>query len=164
VHSIDEISTVGVPNHSFEGVFDFKLDAKVRVSVPSEWRPSRGDALVLRLLRWQTYGVPVLKALTDEAFEAMIGSIDNDPDLKAGQKGQKKGLLYSLNTPVTINEQGKLLIPKKVAEENGLSSGGAAHLYGRGTNFDIVSPRDHAAMNEAEARMLTELYDTVDFS
>jgi DNA-binding transcriptional regulator/RsmH inhibitor MraZ len=155
---------VGVPNHSFEGVYDFKLDAKFRVSVPAEWRPSRGEALTLRLLRWQTYGVPVLKALSDEAFEAMIRSIDNDPSLQAGQKGQKKGLLYSLNAPVTINEQGKLSIPKKVAEENGLAGGGAAHLYGRGTNFDIVSPRDHAAMNEAEARMLTELYDTVDFS
>lgn len=118
----------------------------------------------MRLLRWQTYGVPVLKALTDEAFEAMIHSIDSDPNLQAGQKGQKKGLLYSLNTPVTINDQGKLGIPKKVAEDSGLEGGGAAHLYGRGTNFDIVSPRDHAAMSEAEARMLTELYDTVDFS
>jgi DNA-binding transcriptional regulator/RsmH inhibitor MraZ len=108
--------------------------------------------------------VPVLKALSDEAFEAMIRSIDGDEGLQAGQKGQKKGLLYSLNTSVTINEQGKMGIPKKVAEEAGLESGGAAHLYGRGTNFDIVSPRDHAAMNEAEARMLTELYDTVDFS
>ena len=69
------------------------MDAKFRVSVPAEWRPSRGEALTLRLLRWQTYGVPVLKALSDEAFEAMIRSIDNDPSLQAGQKGQKKGLL-----------------------------------------------------------------------
>ena len=139
---------MGVPINSFEGVFDFKLDAKFRVSVPSEWRPARGEALPLRLLNWQTYQVPVLKALTDEAFVAMVASID-DSDLPAGVKGQRKGLLYSRNTPVTINEQGKLLIPKKLAKEHGLDSGGAVHLYGRGTNFDIVSPRDYAAMQTA---------------
>ena len=155
---------MGVPNHSFEGVFDFKLDAKGRVSVPSEWRPSRGEGLPLRLLRWQTYEVPVLKALTDEAFEAMIRSIDNDPELTAGAKGRKKGLLYSRNTQVNMNDQGKILIPKKVAEEHGLAAGGTVHLYGRGTNFDIVSPRDHAAMQKAEEALLDDLYDSVDFS
>ena len=35
---------MGVPTNSFEGVFDYKLDAKFRVSVPSEWRPGRGEA------------------------------------------------------------------------------------------------------------------------
>ena len=154
---------MGVPINSFEGVFDFKLDAKFRVSVPSEWRPARGEALPLRLLNWQTYQVPVLKALTDEAFVAMIASID-DSDLPAGVKGQRKGLLYSRNTPVTINEQGKLLIPKKLAKEHGLDSGGAVHLYGRGTNFDIVSPRDYAAMQTAEEALLGDLYESVDFS
>ena len=154
---------MGVPINSFEGVFDFKLDAKFRVSVPSEWRPARGEALPLRLLNWQTYQVPVRKALTDEAFVAMVASID-DSDLPAGVKGQRKGLLYSRNTPVTINEQGKLLIPKKLAKEHGLDSGGAVHLYGRGTNFDIVSPRDYAAMQTAEEALLGDLYESVDFS
>ncbi|MDE0596430.1 MAG: hypothetical protein ABGZ49_03835 [Akkermansiaceae bacterium] len=154
---------MGVPINSFEGVFDFKLDAKFRVSVPSEWRPARGEALPLRLLNWQTYQVPVLKALTDEAFVAMVASID-DSDLPAGVKGQRKGLLYSRNTPVTINEQGKLLIPKKLAKEHGLDSGGAVHLYGRGTNFDIVSPRDYSAMQTAEEALLGDLYESVDFS
>ena len=154
---------MGVPINSFEGVFDFKLDAKFRVSVHSEWRPARGEALPLRLLNWQTYQVPVLKALTDEAFVAMVASID-DSDLPAGVKGQRKGLLYSRNTPVTINEQGKLLIPKKLAKEHGLDSGGAVHLYGRGTNFDIVSPRDHPALQAAEEALLGDLYESVDFS
>ena len=154
---------MGVPINSFEGVFDFKLDAKYRVSVPSDWRPGRGEALPLRLLQWKTYKVAVLKALTDEAFEAMIASIDTS-ELSAGMKSQRKGLVYSRNTQVTINDQGKLLIPKKLAEEHGLQAGGAAHLYGRGTNFDIVSPRDHPAMQAAEEALLGDLYESVDFS
>ncbi len=154
---------MGVPTQSLEGVFDFKLDAKYRVSVPSEWRPGRGEALPLRLLKWQTYKVPVLKALTDGAFEAMINSIDQS-DLPAGIKSQRKGLLYSRNTQVTINDQGKVLIPKKLAEEHGLTAGGTVHLFGRGTNFDIVSPRDHEAMQAAEESLLGDLYESVDFS
>ena len=155
---------MGVPRHSFEGFNDFKLDAKGRVSVPSEWRPKKGKVIRLRLLKWKALGVPVLKALTDEAFEAMVRSIDEDPELGAGQKGAKKGLVYSRNTAVSINEQGKLLIPKKLVEEHGLEPGGAVHLFGRGTNFDIVSPRDYEAMQKAEEALMSDLYDSVDFS
>ncbi len=154
---------MGVPKNSFEGVYDFKLDAKFRVSVPSEWRPGRGEALPLRLLKWRAYEVPVLKALTDEAFVAMVASIDAS-EQSAGVKSQRKGLLYSRNTPVTINDQGKVLIPKKLASEQGLEAGGAVHLYGRGTNFDIVSPRDHDALQAAEESLLGDLYEAVDFS
>jgi len=154
---------MGVPINSFEGVFDFKLDAKCRVSVPSEWRPGRGEALPLRLLKWKIYQVPVLKALTDEAFEAMSASIDGS-DLPAGIKSQRKGLVGARNTPVTIHDQGKLLVPKKLAEEHGLEAGGSVHLFGRGSNFDLVSPRDHAAMQAAEDALLGDLYDSVDFS
>lgn len=154
---------MGVPSNSFEGVYDYKLDAKFRVSVPSEWRPGRGEAVPLRLLKWQEYGVPVLKALTDEAFAAMIESIDRS-ELPPGVKSQRKGVVYSRNTPVTINDQGKLLIPKKLAEEHGMEAGGAVHLYGRGTNFDLVSPRDHSALQAAEEALLGDLYDSVDFS
>ena len=85
----------------------------------------------MRLLKWRTYGVPVLKALTDEGFEAMIGSIDG-AELPAGVKGQRKGLLYARNTAVTINEQGKVLIPRKLAEEQGLGAGGWCICSGAG--------------------------------
>ena len=104
---------MGLPINSFEGVFDFKLDAKGRVSVPSEWRPGKGEALPLRLLKWRTLEVPVLKALSGEAFSAMIDSIDGS-DLSAGIKSQRKVLLYSRNTQVTINDQGNVLIPRKL--------------------------------------------------
>ncbi len=154
---------MGARGDIFEGVYDYKLDAKYRVSVPSDWRPVRGEGLALRLLKWQTQKVPVLKAVTDRAFEAMLASIDESGE-SAGVKGQRKGLLYSRNTPVAINDQGKLLIPKKLADEQGLEPGGLAHLFGRGTNFDIVSPRDYEAMLAAEEALLSDLYDTVDFS
>lgn len=118
----------------------------------------------LRLLEWETEGVPVLKVLTDEAFAGMTRSIDESEGLTAGQKGQRKGMLCTMNTPVAMNGQGKVLIPRKLADELGLEAGGVAHLYGRGTNFDIVSPRDHAAMDDAHRKLKKDLYGSVDFS
>lgn len=118
----------------------------------------------LRLLEWETEGVPVLKVLTDEAFEGMLRSIDGSEGLTPGEKGQRKGMLHTMNTAVTMNGQGKILIPKKLADKRGLEAGGEAHLYGRGTNFDIVSPRDQAAMNDAHEKLKKDLYGSVDFS
>ena len=57
----------------------------------------------LRLLEWETDGVPVLKVLTDEAFEGMIRSIDGSEGLTPGEKGQRKGMLCTMNTGVTMN-------------------------------------------------------------
>ncbi len=149
---------------SLEGIFEHKLDAKFRVSVPADWRPEKGESLQLRLLEWKVFNVPILKALTDQAFEAMIASIDSDENLNAGQRSIKKGLVYSRNTPVTVNEQGKLLIPKKLAEDYGVESGGQVHLLGRGSNFDLVSPAHFPTLMSAEADVLADLYDSVDFS
>jgi len=163
VHRKTANNYVSVPSQSFEGLFEHKLDSKYRVSVPAAWRPSAGQTVQLRLLSWKHLGVPVLKVLTNEAFEAMIASIDEDPALNAGQKGAKKGLLYSLNESANLNDQGKLSIPKKVAQKQGFASGEEVHLSGRGTNFDMVSPRDIDALRAAENKILEDLYDSVDF-
>ncbi|MEM9079675.1 MAG: hypothetical protein AAGC74_03180 [Verrucomicrobiota bacterium] len=154
---------MGVPVQSLEGIFEHKLDTKYRVSMPAAWRPAKGETVQLRLLRWKHMGVPVLKALTNEAFEAMIESINEDAELSSGQKSAKKGLIYSLNESAHVNDQGKLAIPKKLAEEQGIEAGEPVHLFGRGTNFDLVSPRDVDALRAAEAKVLENLYDTVDF-
>ena len=118
----------------------------------------------MRLLEWETEGVPVLKVLTDEAFERMLRSIDENEALTPGQRGQRKGMLHTMNTAVTMNGQGKVAVPKKLAEKRGLEAGGEVHLYGCGTNFDIVSPRDHAAMLDAHEKLKKDLYGSVDFS
>lgn len=146
----------------FEGEFEHKLDKKLRVSVPSLWRPSSGGSFGLRLLKWELSGVPVLKALTEEAFTAALQSIQ-DADVPAGVKGRQKAVLHTHNQPVSVNEQGKILIPKKFAEERGLEAGGTIHFLGRGNYFEIITPEHYAALMESEQEMLSSLYDSLDF-
>ncbi len=122
---------MGVASQSLEGEFEHKLDTKYRVSVPSAWRPAQGQTVPLRLLQWKHLGVPILRALTDDAFEALISSIASNPDLPVGVKNAQKQAVYSGSVSALLNDQGKLAIPKKIAEGRGLDAGGVAHLFGR---------------------------------
>ena len=146
----------------FEGTYEHKLDKKLRVSVPSCWRPAAGGSYSLRLLRWEIEGIPVIKALTDEAFQAALESIQ-ESDLSAGMKSRQKAVLYTHNQPVSVNEQGKLLIPKKFAEERGLQAEETLYFLGRGNYFELMSPVHYESFMKQEQEILTSLYDTLDF-
>ncbi len=153
---------MSAPRSSFEGEYEHKLDKKLRVSVPSLWRPSAGGSFGLRLLKWELSGVPVIKALTEEAFEAALASIQAS-DLPAGVKSRQKAALYTHNQPVSVNEQGKISIPKKFAEERGLAAEENIHFLGRGNYFEIITPNNYALLMANEQDVLSSLYDTLDF-
>lgn len=148
---------------SFEGEYEHKLDKKLRVSVPSSWRPSSGGGYGLRLLKWELSGIPIIKALTDHAFHAALASIQENPALSSGEKSRRKGALHTHNQPVTINDQGKMLIPKKFAEDRGLEPEAIIHLLGRGSSFEIITQANYDALYKEEAAVMADLYDTLDF-
>ena len=105
----------------------------------------------------------MIKALTDTAFNAALESIQNNPDLPNGVKSRQKSALFTHNQPVTVNDQGKMLIPKKFAEERGLEPEETVHLLGRGNFFEIISPSNYTALIESENAVMASLYDTLDF-
>ena len=152
-----------VPSQSLEGVFEHILDSKYRVSVPAGCRPASGQTVQLRLLKWKHLKVPVLRAMTQEAFEAVIESIASNENTPVGVRNAQKQAVYSGSESVTLNDQGKMTVPKKTAKQHGLDSGEAVHLFGRGAAFDLVAPRDLEEMRAKEAQILEDLYDSVDF-
>lgn len=154
---------MGVPSQSREGEFEHKLDTKFRVSVPAAWRPASGQTVQLRLLKWKHLKVPVLRAMTQEAFEAVIESISSNEEVPSGVRNAQKQAVYSGSENVTLNDQGKLTVPKKTAKQHGLDAGESVHLFGRGAAFDLVAPQDVKEMREKEAQILEDLYDSVDF-
>lgn len=155
--------TLSALKTSFEGEYQHKLDKKLRVSVPSSWRPTVGGTYGLRLLKWEVSGIPVIKALTDEAFTAAIQSIQENPDLTNGMKSRQKGVLHTHNQPVSVNEQGKMLIPKKFALDQGLEPDASIYLLGRGSFFEILNTQNYQSMMEKESEVFTALYETIDF-
>ncbi len=151
------------PNQSREGKCEHKLDSKYRVSVPAPWRPASGQTVQLRLLKWKHLKVPVLRVLTQEAFDAVLHSISSNESVAAGVRTAQRYAVHSGSEIVTLNDQGKLTVPKKTAKAHGLEAGEPVHLFGRGTAFDLVAPGDVEEMNAKEEQLMENLFDTVEF-
>lgn len=134
------------------GRYDHKMDPKYRVAVPSEWRPGQGQAL--RLLETKSYGMSLVVALTEEEYDTRLRQIEEDPVMSVLEKRQMAGILHSRCRPVTVNEQGKMLIPKDWSERAGLPADGPVVLVGRGRYFEIWSAEKFAQVEERENEKL----------
>jgi DNA-binding transcriptional regulator/RsmH inhibitor MraZ len=133
--------------HSHEGFVEYKMDPKFRVSIPVEWRPEKGGLLRLQLSKG--YDMPVIKVLTEEAFAERIATIE-DSELNPAQKQQKLGKLHMLCKKATLNDQGKLLVPKEWSEKASLEADKEVVLAGRGKHFEIWNTENFRRVLEIE--------------
>jgi len=123
------------------------MDPKFRVSIQPAWRPAAGQ--VLRLLFSTTHEMPVIKVLSEEAFDERVATVEAS-DLSPAKKQAKLGSLYMLCREASVNEQGKLLVPKELSEKAGIGADGEVVLAGRGKHFEIWSKDNHARALEIE--------------
>lgn len=126
------------PSHT--GSYTYKMDPKYRVSIPPEWRPAAGE--ILHLLSSYTHEMPMIKVLTKEAFQHRVNTIENS-DLTPAEKNELLGSLSMFSRPATLNDQGKLLIPKDLSEEIGLVADTEIALAGRGLHFEVWNKANH---------------------
>ena len=120
----------------YKGFKPFKMDPKFRVSIPTAWRPEVGSSLYL--LFSKEHGMPVVKVLSQEAYDHKVELVENS-DLTPAEKGKKLGKLAMLCREATLNEQGKLLVPKDLSELAGIAAEADVMLAGRGIHFEIWS-------------------------
>ena len=95
-------------------------------------------------------GIPALRVLTQTAFDRKLADIDESREATPAQRDRARGILYGASIESKVNEQGKLTIPKAVAESHGFTLPGAAHLVGRGELFEIFTPENGVAIQAAE--------------
>lgn len=120
----------------YKGFKPFKMDPKFRVSIPTAWRPEAGASLYL--LFSKEHGMPVVKVLSQEAYDHKVELVEKS-DLTPAEKGKKLGKLAMLCREATLNEQGKLLVPKDLSELAGIAAEADVMLAGRGIHFEIWS-------------------------
>jgi len=129
------------------GYTPYKMDPKYRVSIPTAWRPAPGEALYL--LSSKTYDMPVIKVLSQKAFDHRRETVKNS-NLTPGQKTAKLGQLAMLCRVASVNDQGKLLIPKDLSESAGIAAESEVVLAGRDLHFEVWSKANHARVLEIE--------------
>jgi len=127
---------VSSTHQRYKGFKPFKMDPKFRVSIPTAWRPEVGSSLYL--LFSKEHGMPVVKVLSQEAYDHKVELVENS-DLTPAEKGKKLGKLAMLCREATLNEQGKLLVPKDLSELAGIAAEADVMLAGRGIHFEIWS-------------------------
>jgi DNA-binding transcriptional regulator/RsmH inhibitor MraZ len=136
--------------HCRSGHLDRQLDPKGRFSLPVDWRPAYGENVFF--VKVKVEGIPALRVLTQTAFDRKLGDIENTQEANPAQKDRARGILYGSVIASKVNEQGKLAIPKALAEANGFTLPGAVHLVGRGELFEIFTPQNGEAIEAAEQK------------
>ncbi|MEP2776032.1 MAG: hypothetical protein ABJQ29_14330 [Luteolibacter sp.] len=122
----------------YKGSYPYKTDAKGRVTVLPAWRPAQGE--VLNLMTSFSEGVKVIKVLSQKDFESRIATIEKHAT-SPKEEAKLKTQLVRLLREATVNEQGKLLIPKDMAEYAGIAPESEVTLSAGASHFEIW-PRD----------------------
>jgi MraZ protein len=127
---------VSITSQRHKGFHPYKMDPKFRVSIPTPWRPEAGGALLL--LFSKEHDLPVVKVLSQEAYNEKVERIQTS-DKTPAEKSKMLGKLAMLCREVTLNDQGKLLVPKDLSEKAGIAADSEVVLVGRGIHFEIWS-------------------------
>lgn len=90
------------------------------------------------LLFSSEHDMPVVKVLSQLAYDERVERIKGSNNSYA-EKDQLLGRLAMLCRETTLNEQGKLLIPKDLSEMAGISAESEVILAGRGLHFEVWS-------------------------
>ena len=87
-------------------------------------------------------------------MEGRLEDIENakidGKDVPSGKKRKLKARLHRRSRLTSINEQGKLQVPKDCQEAVGLPLGGEVVLVGSGQWFEIWAPQDLEASDSAD--------------
>lgn len=132
------------------GLHDRQLDTKGRLSLPVEFRPASGESVYF--LKVKVLGIPALRVLSQAAFDRKLLEIDRMSDSHIKIRDRVRGTFFGMIVESKVNDQGKLTIPKALAEDQGLSLPGSARLVGRGELFEIYTPKNGEALQAAEER------------
>lgn len=84
----------------------------------------------------------MIKVLSQEAYDDRVRRVIESP-YSPGKKQELLGKLAMHIRETTLNEQGKLLIPKELSNYAGINRDSEIRLAGRGDYFEIWNKENH---------------------
>lgn len=91
----------------------------------------------------------MIKVLSQEAFDRRVQTVQQS-DYTPAKKTALLGSLSMLSREASVNDQGKLLVPKELSEAAGISAESEVMLVGRGLHFEVWNKEAHASALEIE--------------
>lgn len=149
---------------SFLGEFSQKIDAKGRMSIPSDFRTVLDDGDVDRpsdkttrlFLQYGPHLKGYMQAYTPDAMAEIIADVKRLPrgsdDLKWASK-----FILGKSQQIEIDKDGRIVMPKERREKIGLADkGGMIFMIGLGDYFEIWNKETYDAVEGAEAEAYLE--------
>jgi DNA-binding transcriptional regulator/RsmH inhibitor MraZ len=127
---------VNTNDQRHKGNHAYKVDPKYRISILTSWRPEPGGNLNLQLS--SDHGLPMIKVLDEVAYSELVNRVKSS-DKTQREQGETLRLLAMSVREVTLNDQGKLLIPKDLSEKAGIAPESTVILAGCGIHFEVWS-------------------------
>ncbi len=147
-------------HHKTSTFVQHQLDAKLRVAVPTDWRPPEGE--VLRLKSDDLHTFPVVRAYFSKSYERKLEEIEHLPRFE-GQPALRDAARRYFKSHchrVEINSQGKLTLPKSLADAAGLPQPGKVCLeFTEGEFIEILNVENHEAMLQKQASEVAQFKD-----
>lgn len=147
IETNDHSHSVNLLQQRYRSFVTHKVDAKYRVSIPPNWRPEAGGMLFLQIST--NHGMPMIKVLSQDAYDDNVQLII-DSDHTPGKKKYLLGKLAMHVKETSLNEQGKLLIPKELSSYAGIQPDSEIRLAGRSSHFEVWNKENHQRLIEIE--------------
>jgi MraZ protein len=136
----------------FHGTQEYALDDRGRIPIPVEFRASFGDTPV-----WLVNGPEeCLEIYPHEQFEVIRKEIEKIPPLsQAGRRVRRA--FYSSAHKLSLDKQGRVLIPQEVREQRALR--GTVVFSGRG---DVLELWSKDSWEREQAEFMSSYSETLD--
>jgi MraZ protein len=147
---------MSIEGHNLLGFYPYKMDVKCRVSIPSDWRLVMVGRELL-FMQSTNEGIPTLRVLTELEFKKMLQEIEEQKEWPPAKRRKARGLVFERCVKASINDQGKLSIPKQLCEKPELVAGENLCLVGRGDYIEILSESNYQKLKKADESFEDEL-------
>ncbi|MBL8698718.1 MAG: hypothetical protein JNK67_10115 [Alphaproteobacteria bacterium] len=122
---------------AFTGTFEFKVDAKGRVSIPAAFRNilvASGDATIYAAI---APGQNAIRCLTAATVEAALQNVSATQSLVGGEPSDEEILVARMQT-IEPDSDGRVTLPRGLLEKAGITT--TVTVAGRGRHFEIWEP------------------------
>jgi DNA-binding transcriptional regulator/RsmH inhibitor MraZ len=124
------------PFQQYKGTYPYKTDSKNRVNVVSAWRPQTGEGLLMMASYDRKSKLPIIKVMTEEGVASRLKIVDDNIKDPAERADMKSDLKRNLRD-ASINDQGRLLIPRDFANHASIEVDSEVYLVAADSHFEI---------------------------
>ncbi len=121
----------------FYGTYVNKVDRKGRVSVPAAFRAALAGTSARTIILRPSHKEPTIDVFPVDYFESLSTSLD-ELDVLSDDQDDLSLTLFANATQANLDGEGRVLLPKEMAEAAGI--GEQAAFVGRGAIFQIWEP------------------------